>query len=322
MPEVIGPCHRMHGTRSLLCLAGVPRGTARLVGGSAAPSGAWAYGRLEVFDGLAFSGITETRFSNGFGRNAAVVACRSLGFEDGVEIITNSGSALPGPAGDVTTIDVISCVGDEATLGDCDIELTTFPDYGLEAVSLTVSLLCSTPSGCPSETSPPAEGDVRLVPLINATSESAPCDAVHQGVVQYFSDGVWNLICTSTFSREPTTGFDLDAKVICGQLGFPFSTRFDPASSGDSTQDQYDYDYNFFGAPAPALDDVPVFATRVSCTGKESRLDECFFPERDSSAFAPSPGGFFGSRCTNFQQSRLAVACRQFPVPESDVIRR
>ena len=160
------------------------------------------------------------------------------------------------------------------------------------------------------------------MPLINATSESAPCDAVHQGVVQIFSNGVWGVLCTNVFGREERTGFTVDAKVICRQLGFPFGSVFDSSSSGGRADpdDQYDYtDYAFYGEGSPSsapLDDVPVFATRVSCTGKEDRVDECFFPERESSfnSFAPSPAPDVSSSCERFQATRLTVACRQFEI--------
>ena len=175
---------------------------------------------------------------------------------------------------------------------------------------------------------PPAEGDVRLVPLVNATSGSAACDAVHQGAVHIFLDGVWGLLCTSSSSRiQEDTGFDIDAKVICGQLGFQFGTRFDPGSAGRFIvpDDVYDYDYSSlsmysaFPPDTQPLDDVPVFATRITCTGKESRVDECVLPEREPSftSFGPTPGpGEIGVRaaCEQAQGTRLAVACRQFEI--------
>ena len=174
----------------------------------------------------------------------------------------------------------------------------------------------------------PAEGDVRLVPLVNATSGSAACDAVHRGVVQIFLDGVWGLLCTSSSSRiQEDTGFDLDAKVICGQLGFQFGTRFDSGSAGRLVvpEDVYDYDYSSlsmysaFPTETQPLDDVPVFATRITCTGKESRVDQCVLPEREPSftSFDPAPGpGEIGVRaaCEQAQGTRLAVACRQFEI--------
>ena len=173
---------------------------------------------------------------------------------------------------------------------------------------------------------PPGEGDVRLVPLINATSESATCDAVHQGVVQIFLDGVWGLLCTSISSQnQEETGFDIDAKVICGQLGFQFGTRFDPRSAGGFgvPEGVYDYDYGDAFSPNPAdippLDDIPVFATRITCTGKESRVDECVFPQREppdvSLGPAPAPINIgISAVCEREQGTRLAVVCQQFEI--------
>lgn len=130
--------------------AGVATGTARLTGGRADPGGAWAYGRLEVFDRFGYRSVKAGRspfgIRSGLGRNAAVVACRSLGFEAGVEITAGLSSALPGPAGDIQPITSIACVGDEATLTECDISIAYFQDYE-DTDSNTVAVLCSTPSG-------------------------------------------------------------------------------------------------------------------------------------------------------------------------------
>ena len=130
--------------------AGVATGTARLTGGRADPGGAWAYGRLEVFNRIGYSSFRATSSpfgpASGLGRNAAVVACRSLGFEAGVEITAGSTSALPGPAGDIQPITSIACVGDETTLTECDISNIYFQDYE-DTDSNTVAVLCSTPSG-------------------------------------------------------------------------------------------------------------------------------------------------------------------------------
>ena len=147
-----------------LC-AGVPVGTARLVGGRVDPEGAWAYGRLEVFDGTAYSSVIEARrfafFGNsGLGRNAATVACRSFGFTDGVEIFTGPTFAIPGPPGGIQTISAITCQGNETTLGDCSIQMDDFTyyfgDYDQPSGSTDVSVLCSTPSGVQLEEFPAA----------------------------------------------------------------------------------------------------------------------------------------------------------------------
>lgn len=129
-------------------------GTARLVGGASDPGGAWAYGRLEVSDGLAFSSVRDTeppfRSAGGLGRNAAAVACRSLGFADGVQMTAGRASALPGPAGDVQSITLVACSGSEANLGECRIDAPSdvrYDDY--EDVEVNAAVMCSTPTGTP-----------------------------------------------------------------------------------------------------------------------------------------------------------------------------
>lgn len=180
-------------------------------------------------------------------------------------------------------------------------------------------------AGCPADGSPPLEGDVRLVPLRDAPSQSAPCDPVHSGLVQIFSAGVWSSICTDRFGRfgGDRTSFDLDADVVCRQLGFPFGTVTDVTGAGDRRfTDLYDYDYSIGGDVSPPLDSVPVFATRVSCTGKEAALRECFFPEREALSpyddyfvgAAPGPVSVGGLSCTRFEGSRLGVVCHQFEI--------
>lgn len=126
------------------------QGDVRLVGGTVDPGGAWAYGRLEVFDGDFFSSV-RVPFSDNLSRRAAQVACRSLGFASGAQILSGGSSALPGPSGEVDTIGRIACQGDEATLADCELDLE-FPsdydsDYGQFAEESVVAVICSTPTG-------------------------------------------------------------------------------------------------------------------------------------------------------------------------------
>lgn len=124
------------------------KGTARLVGGSADADGAWAYGRLEVFDGSFFSSVKDSG-SLGVGRRGAQVACRSLGFAAGAQIVSGEFSALPGDTAAVDTVSRISCHGDEPTLAACEIIQSS--DYGFDYGSedATVALICSNPSGAP-----------------------------------------------------------------------------------------------------------------------------------------------------------------------------
>ena len=68
-------------------------GDVRLVGGESAADGGAQYGRLEIFDGSVWGGVCDTtidlefllRFSpRTFTDGSAVVACRQLGFADGI----------------------------------------------------------------------------------------------------------------------------------------------------------------------------------------------------------------------------------------------
>lgn len=123
------------------------RGAARLVSGKADPGGAWAYGRLEVHDGSSFTTIFDS--SAQFGRRAAEVACRSLGFASGAQLLSGESSALPGGDGMGDTISRVECDGSEDTLADCDIAPGSFySNYG-DADDSSVALVCSTPSGAP-----------------------------------------------------------------------------------------------------------------------------------------------------------------------------
>lgn len=123
------------------------RGEARLTGGSADPGGTWAYGRLEVSNGEFFSSVRENG-SERLGRRGVQVACRSLGFSAGAQILSSSLSALPGQSGEVDTFSRIACQGDEATLADCESPSDYYrSDYGPNIDDGTVAVLCSNPSG-------------------------------------------------------------------------------------------------------------------------------------------------------------------------------
>eukprot|EP00892_Ulva_mutabilis_P005580 jgi/Ulvmu1/3394/UM016_0010.1 len=295
------------------------RGIARLVGGSSDPGGAWAYGRIEVSDGPFFSGVSETESNEYFGRRAAQVACRSLGFTSGAQILAESLSALPGPAGVINTVNVVACRGDEESLADCEFRDDYYDtEYRLEDGA--VALVCSTPSGCSADAAEPAQGDVRLVETTGITSGTQPCDAVHFGAVEIFNAGQWGRICSGRFSGFPD--FTIDANVVCRQLGFPFGSLYDLEDVRNSTGEIVGADYEDYSAPAEL-----VWATDVLCTGKEERLDECFFPEdfgnRRASDYGPQvEAGIQRAACRRKDGNQLGVVCRKFEITESEVIRR
>ena len=119
---------------------------ARLVGGQADPGGAWAYGRLQVFTGQFFSSVTERMDTGdqGLGVRGVAVACRSLGFATGAQLLSGINSGLPGQDGAIDTLGVLRCMGEEETLADCAEEDYNFAD---DTGETAVALMCSTPSG-------------------------------------------------------------------------------------------------------------------------------------------------------------------------------
>ena len=80
--------------------------------------------------------------------------------------------------------------------------------------------------GCEAPAGPPAEGDVRLVPLNGTVVPTAVCDDVHFGAVELFLEGAWGRICAGSLGGD-AEDFTLDAQVVCRQLGFPFGTLMD-----------------------------------------------------------------------------------------------
>lgn len=78
------------------------------------------------------------------------MACRSLGFAAGAELLVGESSPFPGPPGSTRLGAIISCDGAETSLSDCDI---TIPDDGptfdyFEGVRpFAAALICTNPSG-------------------------------------------------------------------------------------------------------------------------------------------------------------------------------
>ena len=128
--------------------AGPARGAVRLVGGQTDAGGAWAYGVLQVSDGSFFSGVADGfRFGSNLGRRGAAVACRSLGFETGAQIVSGEGTALLREDGTVDTMGQIICQGDETSLSECQTSVPPFFDYGTPPGDAAVALVCSSASG-------------------------------------------------------------------------------------------------------------------------------------------------------------------------------
>lgn len=80
-------------------------------------------------------------------------------------------------------------------------------------------------AGCSTAKTPPQAGDIRLVATNPNGTATESCDEVHWGDVQIYFQGRWGYICSQ--GGPETMRFDLDARVICRQLGFPFGTPVD-----------------------------------------------------------------------------------------------
>lgn len=104
-----------------MCFADVRFLTPRLVDGESDAAGAWAYGRLEVFDGAAFVPVADVGGIQELGCRGVQVACRTLGFETGAQALAGADSALPllEGTGRDGRVGRILCTGDEDTLADC-----------------------------------------------------------------------------------------------------------------------------------------------------------------------------------------------------------
>lgn len=82
------------------------------------------------------------------------VACKTLGYKAGSQLLAGASSPLPGASDFPSDIQKVACTGEEETLADCDLILTSSDrynlgfDYGFSGGSGgDVVLLCSNPSG-------------------------------------------------------------------------------------------------------------------------------------------------------------------------------
>ena len=127
-------------------------GQARLVGGSADAGGTWEYGRLEVLVDSVWSFINEV--GTELGRRGAQVACRSLGYATGAQLLVGESSPFPAAEAAPELVRDIVCNGSEDSLADCriSVDYSDFQSYFVRDPSPdAVALVCTTPSGASSE---------------------------------------------------------------------------------------------------------------------------------------------------------------------------
>ncbi|GFR47962.1 hypothetical protein Agub_g9766, partial [Astrephomene gubernaculifera] len=213
-------------------------GTARLVEGP----GPWA-GRLEVWSEL--EGAWGTVCNNGFNDQAARVVCRQLGYMGGR--VVGIGAFTPGATSEIGelsqpfSLSSVVCSGQEGRLADCGyVEGSSQAPCGWDHTG-DVAVWCDT-SATGSE---PALGAVRLVGGPGPWS----------GRVEVYYNGTWGAMCNLELT-------DLDAQVICRQLGYYGGRRAPPISLQSS------YGYETRGS-------VPMWLRYPACNGSEAVLTQC-----------------------------------------------
>ena len=122
----------------------------RLVGGNVDPGQLWLYGMVEVVVNGEWSIVNE-RGAGGevLGRRGAQVACRSLGYATGAQLVIGDSSPFPATMGAPDFIRRITCDGSEEDLASCDIDVRDYApyDYRQDLVLGAAALICTTPSG-------------------------------------------------------------------------------------------------------------------------------------------------------------------------------
>lgn len=152
LPFNANPTCRFH---MLKLSSGSGFGEARLVDGSADPGGEWKYGRLEVLVSGVWSIVDESE-SGSFGRLGAEVACRSLNYSTGAQLVVGESSPFPAPSlASITLVESVQCDGSEMSLSDCDLKLrnsdyddsNNYSSDNGEFATAAVALICTSPSG-------------------------------------------------------------------------------------------------------------------------------------------------------------------------------
>ena len=153
-------------------------------------------------------------------------------------------------------------------------------------------------------TTPPQQGDVRLVDLPGPGAVTQTCNEVHYGGVEVFNRGRWGAVCATTTSSREVLDFTRVATVICGQLGFPVGSTFEVRqATGDLFGDEY---FRF-----PDGDDMPsdiAWTTRVTCNATAQRLQDCRFAGGSDGTLVGQPED--GVNCAPI----LGVVCHRFEI--------
>lgn len=113
------------------------------------PQGRWEYGRLELLiNGFWVPLDDQTLFDN-VGRRGAELACKTLGYATGAQLLAGSASALPSFSTERPARRSLGCGGTEDIIADCDVYYVDVYSYqyGFGQQVDDVALVCTNPSG-------------------------------------------------------------------------------------------------------------------------------------------------------------------------------
>ena len=250
-------------------------GQARLVG-SQLPY----QGRLEVFYFGVWGTVCDDRFDSSDGN----VACRQLGYPEGVEktITTGSSDAFQSGTGEIL-MDGLECVGSEKELKDCH-----FNGWGINDCRHfeDIALICKyTPPTPPPTVGPPPNVTTVRIACPGPDYGLGTCNNTHtfpprecKNTTQVALMGIVERLINNSWYPIPRKGWnDKAAKVVCTQLGYPRAGI--PSINAIFPRKRC-------GTPRNAARCTAIreFRNRLSqtateglaCLGNEKKLDECF----------------------------------------------
>lgn len=157
-----------------LC-AGEQNGQVRLAEGRADPGGLWQYGRLEVLINGIWSIVDADKLDReglSFLRTEAIVACRTLGFTTGVQMLVGDSSPYPAPLTAPILINSIFCGSDAEAFSDCKISFAgDASDFDQKVFdpflkASAVALTCASPTGVQRGPPPRSFPDLNCGPIV------------------------------------------------------------------------------------------------------------------------------------------------------------
>ena len=235
-------------------------------------------GRVEVYH----SGIWGTVCDDQFDINEANVICRQLGFENGAEKATHRASFGQG-TGQIW-MDGLQCTGTEDALYKCKSNGMGIHDCAhREDAGVVCKLNINEPSSHKLS-------DVRLICPPSSRNPNGKCNPCFErkgcpnlsdpinvpgvlGIVQVNIDNKWYPISSEGWSLT-------EAKVVCGQLGYPYTSRIPHLSEIWPTR-RHHFCYNNIACNNPGA----AFRRRlrktvldnIQCVGSESNITECYY---------------------------------------------